>query len=94
MGAECALQAVFHDYITRVKNHVFTGAADVIMTRLSDAAEAVGDALHASLEELARKVRGYSLTCLLTSNLMDPLVLRSRSALLCCGRAYATIRSK
>ena len=51
------MQAVFHDFIARVKSYVLTGMADVIMGRLSDAAEAVGDALLASLEELARKVR-------------------------------------
>lgn len=51
-----AIQAVFHDYIVRIKGVVFNGAAEVIMTRLSKAAEAVGDALKTSLNELARKV--------------------------------------
>ena len=50
------MQAVFHDYIVRIKGVVFNGAAEVIMTRLSKAAEAVGDALKTSLNELARKV--------------------------------------
>ena len=36
-----AMQAVFHDYIVRIKGVVFNGAAEVIMTRLSKAAEAV-----------------------------------------------------
>lgn len=52
-------QAVFHNYINDVKNFVFTGAADVIMQRLSQAAEAVGNALTDSLKELARKVRTH-----------------------------------
>ena len=49
-------QAVFHNFIARNKNDIFTGAADVIMERLSQAADAVGDALNDSLDELARKV--------------------------------------
>ena len=49
-------QAVFHDYIAKMKNIIFTGAAEVIMGRLSQAAIAVGEALAQSLAELARKV--------------------------------------
>ena len=52
---------MFHDFIERIKNIVFDGAADVIMTRLAKAAEAVGAALKDSLNELARKVRIPSL---------------------------------
>ncbi|CDO74067.1 hypothetical protein BN946_scf185043.g117 [Trametes cinnabarina] len=54
--ARRCVQAVFHDYITSVKAHVFTGAADVLMGRLTKAAEAVGGALDESLEQLARKI--------------------------------------
>ncbi|KAI9063349.1 hypothetical protein FKP32DRAFT_1592405 [Trametes sanguinea] len=55
-GSVARQKAVFHDYIARVKDQVFTGAADVLMGRLSKAAEAVGAALDESLEELARKI--------------------------------------
>ena len=47
-----------------MKNIIFTGAADVIMERLSQAAIAVGQALNESLADLARKV-GYSVAVLL-----------------------------
>ncbi|KAH9943050.1 uncharacterized protein BXZ73DRAFT_40115 [Epithele typhae] len=55
-GSVARQKAVFHDYVARTKDHVFNGAADVIMTRLSKAAEAVGIALKGSLVELARKI--------------------------------------
>ncbi|KAI0773956.1 hypothetical protein C8Q74DRAFT_798482 [Fomes fomentarius] len=77
-GSVARQKAVFHDYITEVKNLVFTGAADVIMTRLSDAAEAVGDALHASLEELARKVE-VSIAVLWEGVRDDPEQVKARA---------------
>lgn len=49
-------QAVFHGYVVEVKHEMFEGAADVILTRLANAAEAVGKALGHALEELAAKV--------------------------------------
>ena len=52
-----SMQAVFHGYVARLKDQIFNGAADVIMTRLSKAAEAIGDALKDALNDLARKVR-------------------------------------
>lgn len=55
-------QAVFHDFIAKIKDYIFTDAADVIMTRLSKAAEAVGAALNDALKELAKKVRVHLLS--------------------------------
>ena len=52
---------MFHDFIGKSKDYIFTDAADVIMSRLSKAAEAVGAALNDALEELARKVRKLQL---------------------------------
>ena len=56
------VQAVFHDFIAKIKDYIFTDAADVIMTRLSKAAEAVGAALNDALKELAKKVREHLLS--------------------------------
>lgn len=50
-------QAVFHDYVVDIKDEVFEDAADVLMSRLKNAAEAVGKALETALNELAQKVR-------------------------------------
>lgn len=50
---------MFHDFIGKSKDYIFTDAADVIMTRLSKAAEAVGAALNDALKELAKKVREH-----------------------------------
>ena len=48
---------MFHDYIVDIKDEMFDGAADVIMARLSKAAEAVGKALETALSDLAETVR-------------------------------------
>ncbi|KAI0829426.1 hypothetical protein BC628DRAFT_1501297 [Trametes gibbosa] len=55
-GSVARQKTVFHDYVVRIKDEVFTGAADVILGRLSQAAEAVDDALEDALQELARKI--------------------------------------
>lgn len=51
------MQAVFHNYINDHKQDVFNGGAEVLMGRLSTAAETIGKALNKSLRELAEKVR-------------------------------------
>jgi hypothetical protein len=51
------IQAVFHNYIHGRKHDVFNGGAEVLMGRLSTAAETIGKALNESLRELAEKVR-------------------------------------
>ena len=57
-------QMVFHNYVKDVKDEMFDGAADVILTRLAAAAEAVGRALGESLSELAEKVRIHNIVVL------------------------------
>ncbi|OSC99144.1 hypothetical protein PYCCODRAFT_1446932 [Trametes coccinea BRFM310] len=76
-GSVARQKAVFHDYIARVKDHVFTGAADVLMGRLSKAAEAVGEALDESLEQLARKVE-VSMAVLWEGHRDDPQQANAR----------------
>lgn len=51
------VQALFHNYVDDIKEEVFNDGAEVLLGRLSTAAEAVGKALEDSLEELAEKVR-------------------------------------
>ena len=51
------VQALFHNYVADIKDEMFEGAADVILGRLANAAEAVGKALGDALQELADKVR-------------------------------------
>ncbi|KAG1761260.1 hypothetical protein EDD22DRAFT_954174 [Suillus occidentalis] len=50
------MQAVFHNYIDGHKHNVFNGGAEVLMGRLSNAAETIGKALNESLRELAEKI--------------------------------------
>jgi hypothetical protein len=49
-------QLLFHNYVNECKDDVFEGGAEVIMERLSKAAEAIGHALDAALQLLAEKV--------------------------------------
>lgn len=51
-----SLKALFHRYIADIKDEIFDGAADVILGRLANAAEAVGQALGDALQDLAEKV--------------------------------------
>jgi hypothetical protein len=47
---------VFRSYVNECKDDVFEGGAEVIMERLSKAAEAIGHALDSALQKLAEKV--------------------------------------
>lgn len=51
------MQAIFHNYVDGHKHDAFDGGAEVLMGRLSTAAETIGKALKESLRELAEKVR-------------------------------------
>ncbi|KAJ7744514.1 hypothetical protein DFH07DRAFT_25631 [Mycena maculata] len=55
-GSVARQKASFHDYITDVKDDIFDGGADVIMERLTDAAEAIGKALDVAMDNLAQKI--------------------------------------
>lgn len=52
-------QIVFHNYVSKIKDEIFDGAADVILARLAKAAESVGNVLSDALGELAEKVREH-----------------------------------
>jgi hypothetical protein len=51
------LQLLFHNFIDDCKNDVFEGGAEIILERLSKAAEVIGLALNEALQSLAQKVR-------------------------------------
>ncbi|KAG1806924.1 uncharacterized protein HD556DRAFT_1325273 [Suillus plorans] len=55
-GSVARQKTVFHDYVDTRRHVVFDGGAEVLLGRLSAAAEAVGEALNESLRELAEKV--------------------------------------
>ncbi|KIK36397.1 hypothetical protein CY34DRAFT_26339 [Suillus luteus UH-Slu-Lm8-n1] len=55
-GSVARQKAVFHNYINDHKQDVFNGGAEVLMGRLSTAAETIGKALNKSLRELAEKI--------------------------------------
>ncbi|TBU32140.1 hypothetical protein BD311DRAFT_775680 [Dichomitus squalens] len=77
-GSVARQKAVFHDFIAGIKDRIFTDAADVIMTRLSKAAEAVGAALNEALRELAMKVE-VSIAVLWESVRDDPSQVQARA---------------
>ena len=56
-GSVARQKAVFHNYIDDCKDDVFDDGADVLLDRLSKAAEAIGAALDSALSDLAEKVR-------------------------------------
>ncbi|KAG2135905.1 uncharacterized protein EDB93DRAFT_1303704 [Suillus bovinus] len=56
IGSVARQKAVFHDYVYGHKQNVFNGGAEVLMGRLSAAAETIGKALKESLRELAEKI--------------------------------------
>ncbi|KAG6857365.1 hypothetical protein H0H87_005668 [Tephrocybe sp. NHM501043] len=55
-GSVARQKAVFHDFINDCKDEIFDDGADVVMERLTKAADAVGEALDMSLGQLAQKI--------------------------------------
>ncbi len=66
-------QAVFHNIVNEIKNEMFDDAADVILGRLAEAAEAVGKALGEALQALAEKVSFMSSLVFCTLNTLRRL---------------------
>lgn len=62
-GSVARQKAVFHNYVDECKEDVFEDGADVILDRLSKAAEAIGAALQDALSELAEKVEYITSPC-------------------------------
>ncbi|KAG2146754.1 hypothetical protein DEU56DRAFT_786239 [Suillus clintonianus] len=55
-GSVARQKTVFHNYVDGHKHDVFDGGAEVLMGRLSAAAETIGKALNETLRELAEKI--------------------------------------
>ncbi|KAG1907278.1 uncharacterized protein F5891DRAFT_940152 [Suillus fuscotomentosus] len=55
-GSVARQKAIFHNYVDGHKHDAFDGGAEVLMGRLSTAAETIGKALKESLRELAEKI--------------------------------------
>jgi hypothetical protein len=52
----CQFQALFRNFVAENKDDIFDNGADVLMDRLTKAAEAIGGALDEALGALAQKV--------------------------------------
>ncbi|KAJ6539274.1 hypothetical protein B0H19DRAFT_1178148 [Mycena capillaripes] len=68
----------FHSYISGCKDDIFGGGADLIIDRLDDAAEAIGQTLTVALENLAQKVE-VNLAVLWEGVRDDPAQVKARS---------------
>lgn len=77
-GSVARQKALFHDYVEDVKDQMFDGAADVILTRLAKAAESVGQVLSDALQELAEKIE-VSVAVLWEGPRDDPAQVKARA---------------
>ncbi|OAX43900.1 hypothetical protein K503DRAFT_846915 [Rhizopogon vinicolor AM-OR11-026] len=80
-GSVARQKTVFHDYVDTHKHDIFDGGAEVLMGRLSAAAENIGKALSESLRELAEKVE-VSLSVLWESTVDAPDQVHARSRII------------
>ncbi|CCM01707.1 uncharacterized protein FIBRA_03772 [Fibroporia radiculosa] len=85
-GSVVRQKGVFHDFVDNIKNEVFNDGAEVIMGRLSNAAEAIGRALEDALEKLAEKARicvgiEVSIAVLWEGPRDDPSQVKARDAI-------------
>ncbi|KAH7922469.1 hypothetical protein BV22DRAFT_1106623 [Leucogyrophana mollusca] len=76
-GSVARQKTVFHNYVDRNKHDIFDGGAEVLMGRLSSAAENIGKALEGSLQALAEKIE-VSLAVLWEGTRDDPNQVRVR----------------
>lgn len=76
-GSVARQKALFHNYVDDIKEEVFNDGAEVLLGRLSTAAEAVGKALEDSLEELAEKIE-VSIAVLWEGPRDDPSQVKAR----------------
>ncbi|KAK7061658.1 nuclear GTPase SLIP-GC [Favolaschia claudopus] len=77
-GSVARQKAVFHRFVVDVKDEIFENGADVIMDRLTGAADAVGKSLTASFDNLAQKIE-VNLAVLWEDVRDDPTQKKSRS---------------
>ncbi|KAJ7507726.1 hypothetical protein B0H11DRAFT_1968347 [Mycena galericulata] len=77
-GSVARQKASFHDYISDCKDDIFEDGADVILDRLTNAAEAVGKALDVAMDNLAQKIE-VNLAVLWEGVREDPTQIKVRS---------------
>ncbi|GLB33731.1 putative dynamin family protein [Lyophyllum shimeji] len=76
-GSVARQKAYFRSFIEEVKDEIFDDGADVLMDRLTKAAEAVGKALDEALGQLAQKIE-VNLSILWEGTRDDPTQVRAR----------------
>ncbi|KAF9006452.1 hypothetical protein BDQ17DRAFT_284172 [Cyathus striatus] len=77
-GSVARQKAYFRGYIDDCKDNIFDDGADVVMSRLTKAADAIGDALDEALGKLAQKVE-VNLSVLWEGTRDDPGQVRKRN---------------
>jgi hypothetical protein len=82
-------QAYFRGYITDCKDNIFDDGADVVMGRLTKAAESIGETLDEAMGKLAQKVYLFLRFISIIRNLT--LLFRLKLVWPFFGRALATI---
>jgi len=80
-GSVARQKAVFHNYVSDIKDEMFEGAVDVLFGRLDSAAEAVGKALEEAFEALAQKIE-VSIAVLWEGVRDDPAQVKAREAVI------------
>ncbi|KAJ7129761.1 hypothetical protein C8R44DRAFT_777600 [Mycena epipterygia] len=78
-GSVARQKACFHDYVSDYKDEIFDDGAEVILERLTGAADAIGKALELDMENLAQKIE-VNLAVLWEGVRDDPAQVAIRSA--------------
>ncbi|KZT72577.1 hypothetical protein DAEQUDRAFT_685625 [Daedalea quercina L-15889] len=78
-GSVARQKAVFHNFVSNIKDEMFDGAVDVLFGRLDAAAEALGKALEEAFEALAEKIE-VSIAVLWEGPRDDPAQVKAREA--------------
>ncbi|KAG6820103.1 hypothetical protein H0H93_005415 [Arthromyces matolae] len=76
-GSVARQKAYFHDFMDNTKDDIFDDGADIVMDRLTKAADAVGETLDTSLGELAQKIE-VNLSVLWEGTRDDPAQVKAR----------------
>jgi len=80
-GSVARQKACFHNFIDSCKDEVFDDGADVLMERLTKAADSIAEALGDSFQELAEKIE-VSIAVLWEGARDDPKQVRARMEVL------------
>ncbi|KAF5388296.1 hypothetical protein D9615_000347 [Tricholomella constricta] len=86
MGSVARQKASFHQFISDCKDEIFDDGADVLMDRLTKAADAVGQALDEALGQLAQKIE-VNLSILWEGARDDPAQVRARKDIMVMVKA-------